>query len=101
MMVVRRRRPDGAFPIAGRLGVCVGVEGGLRERGAAGPEPTAAALVRVGLLHHVVGAVWRAAGVERRAPPREAGTRQVKAPPEEVHRARLAQESPPKSLEDA
>src|SRR6185312_12876372 len=72
----------------------VGVERRLPHRAAARPEAATAHLVRVCLARDVIGA-WPL----RRAPPREAGHRQVEAAPEELHRAAFADEAAPEFLE--
>src|SRR5260370_34169874 len=73
------------------LGVRIGVERAFDA--GAWPEAAAAHLVAVRELHHPVGAVGRAAGMQRSAAAREAANSQVETAPEEMHGTRLADEA--------
>ena len=80
-------RPHLAGAVALRLGIGVGVEGGIVDGPAAWPEAGAADLVRVGLRVTSSGQVGCAAGMARRRAAGKARHGQVEAAPEEVHRA--------------
>src|SRR5439155_13042739 len=71
-----------------------GVERRLLDRSAPGPPADADAFVRVGFARDAVGEVRDPAGMERRRATREAGAGEIEGPPPEVHRTRLAEESP-------
>ena len=54
----------------------------------------------IGFAGDAVGKAGDAAGMLRRLPPGEAGNGKVKAAPEEMDRAGLAEEARPEALED-
>ena len=57
--------------------------------------------MRIGFARDRVGQSGHAAGMERRRPSGKAGDREVEAAPEEMDRARLAEEAAAEELEDA
>lgn len=87
--------------IARGFRVGVGIECGIIDRAAARPEAGAADLVRIGLVRHRVGQMRHAAGMLRCPAAGEARHRKIKAAPEEMHRARLAEKAGPELLEYA
>src|SRR5579885_505140 len=81
---------------SGRRRSAVGVKGRVTIAAVAGPEAATGDLVRIRLASHLVRAF-----ALRRAASRKARHRQVKGPPEEMHRARLADKPGTKFLENA
>src|SRR5206468_3620732 len=71
---------DGMIRIPGRLRVCIRVERRFGERAPTRPEPAARALVGIGLDHHVIGTVRRAARMTRRRSAGESRRGQIEAP---------------------
>src|SRR5262245_35785419 len=84
-----------------RRWIRIRVERGVLDSAAPGPESRGRDLVAVGLARHRVGEARNASWVPGGRSPGESGHREVEAPPEEVDRARLAQEGRPELLEDA
>src|SRR5436309_6537004 len=83
-----------------RLRVGIGIENRPVHGPTTRPEPATAHLVRVRFPCHKFGQIWRAWVLRRRAAG-ESSDRQVKSPPEEVHRAYLADEPRAKFREHA
>src|SRR5204862_4207946 len=82
------------------FGIGVGIEGRAWEGLIAWREPGAAYLVRIGFARHLVGQSGHAARMGRSRAPGEPRDREVKAAPEEMDRARLADKSAAEELED-
>ena len=91
------------WPIAEacRFGIGIRVKDSLRESVIAGPEPGAAYFVRIGFAHDRIGQSGHAAGMERSPPSGETSYCEIKAAPEEVDRAYLAQKAAAEKLEHA
>ena len=97
--VERLAWPDRGAGEPGRFRVRVCVVGGIRDRPAARPEPGAADFVRVCLARDAIGKVGNAARMRRRRTARKSRDGEIERPPEEVHRAALAEEARTKPLE--
>src|SRR5436190_6488586 len=87
-VVERGVGPDRRRAELGRLGGGIGIEGRIGRGRIARPPADAADLVRVAFAGDRVGLRHR-----RRAPAGEAGDAEIEAAPEEMHRARLADEA--------
>ena len=97
----RRVRPHLRRAEARWLRIGIGIERRIIDRAAARPEAGAADFVRIGFAGHRIGQIRHAAGMARRAPAGEARHREIETAPEEMHRARLAEEAGAELLEDA
>src|SRR5207237_805818 len=73
---------------------------GIIDRAAARPEAGAAHLVGIGFGGDFIRQVGHAAGMTRRAPAGKARHREIETAPEEMYRARLAEEGGAELLED-
>ena len=78
---------------ARRLGIGIGIERGIIDCARARPEAGAAYFVRISLTGDRIGQVRHAAGMAGRATAGKPRHREIEAPPEEMHRARLAEEA--------
>src|SRR6516225_2426362 len=98
--VISRRGANSRIRQARRLGIGIGVEGGLAEAAVPRPEPATADLMRVRFACNPIGDMGRARML-RRAPAGEARDRHVKAAPEEMYRAGFAEKARAELLEKA
>src|SRR5690242_1723887 len=97
----RALRHHAGVGIAGRRGIGISVESGLRIGVAAGPEADARLLVAIRLAGHGIGQAGKAAGMARRRAAGKTRRSEIEAAPEKVDRARLAEEASAECAEHA